>query len=336
MLVPLLASAQTEVKIDGIWYNLVSKAKQAEVINFYDDEYSGSITLPATVTYNGVTYSVTSIGSSAFSGCNDLTTITLPEGVTSIGSSAFSGCSSLTDITIPASVTSIGEYAFYNCYRLYAITIPESMTSIGSSAFSSCSSLTDITIPENSQLTSIGSSAFSGCSSLTDITIPENSQLTSIGEYAFDGCSSLTTITLPEGVTSIGERAFCDCSSLTTIVLPKSVEHIYSNAFSNCLELSDVYCYAETVPGTEADAFNDSYIEYATLHVPASAMNDYKTTAPWSSFGNILALTEEETDVEQLTKDNSQLIIYDLCGQRIDRIERGGIYIVNGKKVVIK
>ena len=104
ILLPLVASAE-KVEIDGIWYNLVSKAKQAEVTfkgdsyNSYK-EYSGSITIPATVTYDGVAYSVTSIGEAAFYGCS-LTAITIPEGVTSIGDEAFCICESLTSITLP-------------------------------------------------------------------------------------------------------------------------------------------------------------------------------------------------------------------------------------------
>ena len=391
------ASAET-VEIDGIWYNLISKAKQAEVTSSGGTKYSGSITLPATVTYDGVAYSVTSIGSSAFNGCRSLTTITIPEGVTSIGSRAFlnctsltainipegvtsigdyafSGCNGLTSITIPEGVTSIGSYAFKGCRSLTTITLPESVTSIGDWAFDGCTSLTTITIPENSQLTSIGKEAFGGCSSLTSITIPEGvtnigerafydctsltainipegvtsigdyafsgcngltsitipegvtsigsyafkgcrslttitlpESVTSIGDWAFDGCTSLTAINIPEGVTSIGDEAFCrcsgltvitipegvtsigdgafyDCSSLTSITIPGSVTSIGYSAFSYCPELTDVYCYAEKVPSTETNAFNGSYIEYATLHVPASAVNEYKNTAPWSGFG---------------------------------------------------
>ena len=305
----LVTNAQTKVEINGIWYNLVSKAKQAEVTYKGSGEYSGSITIPATVTYEGVNYSVTrignwafeeysglttinipesvtSIGDGAFYYCRGLTTINIPESVTSIGDNAFNYCSSLTAINIPEGVTSIGDYTFANCSRLTEITIPEGVTSIGFSAFSGCSSLTAINIPEG--VTSIGGYTFSGCSGLTAITIPEG--VTSIGNNAFEGCSGLTAITIPGGVTSIESSAFYGCSSLTTIVLPESVKYIRSEAFANCSELLDVYCYAETVPSTSADAFDGSYIEHATLHVPASAMNSYKTTAPWSEFGTIVEL----------------------------------------------
>ena len=113
MLLPMVAGAET-VEIDGIYYELVSKAKQAEVAS-NPNKYTGSVVIPASVSYNGAEYSVTSIGGSAFSGCSGLTSITIPKSVTSIGVSAFSGCSGLTSVTIPKSVTSIGVEAFYDC-----------------------------------------------------------------------------------------------------------------------------------------------------------------------------------------------------------------------------
>ena len=175
---------------------------------FYNCTNLTSITIPS---------SVTSIGSSAFSGCSSLTSITIPWGVTSIGSSAFSGCSSLTSITIPSSVTSIGSEAFYDCTSLTSITIPSSVTSIGSVAFCNCENLTSITIP--SSVTSIGYEAFWHCTSLTSVTFEEGSKCTSIGSYAFYNCTSLTSITIPSSVTSIGSGAFYDCTSLTSITV---------------------------------------------------------------------------------------------------------------------
>ena len=112
---PLIANAEM-VQIDGIWYQLIEKAKIAEVVSSTDGtKYTGDVLIPEKVTYNGMEYSVTSIGNSAFSSCSNLTNITIPNSVTTIGESAFDHCSSLTSITIPNSVTSIGNNAFYGC-----------------------------------------------------------------------------------------------------------------------------------------------------------------------------------------------------------------------------
>lgn len=201
----------------------------------------------ATITQVTIPDSVTSIGFGAFSGCNWLTSLTIPfinnylgymfgassysdnssfipgslktiivTGGTSIASDAFSGCSGLTSITLPNGLTSIEGSAFSGCSGLTSITIPNSVISIGSSAFSGCSGLTSITIPNG--LTNIESSVFSGCSGLTSITIPGS--VTSIGSSAFSGCSGLTSITIPNGVTSIGESVFRNCTSLENLTIP--------------------------------------------------------------------------------------------------------------------
>ena len=216
--------------------------------------------------------SVTSIGEFAFSDCDSLTSITIPDSVTSIGESAFNGCTSLTSITIPDSVTSIGGWAFSGCTSIKSITIPDSVTEIGRSAFIDCTSLTSITIPDS--VTEIGDYAFHGCSSLTaiDVEVGNNNytslngvlfnkdktelicypagktdksynipnSVTSIGDSAFEDCTSLTSITIPNGVTSIGESAFEDCSSLISITIPDSVTEIGSGAFSGCTSLTNI------------------------------------------------------------------------------------------------
>lgn len=91
-------------------------------------------------------------------------------------------------------------------------------------------------------------------------------------------------------VTSIGEAALAGCSSLTSIPIGSGMRNIGSQAFANCQELLDVYCYAEAVPFTESDAFDGSYPEYATLHVPEVSLEAYRTTIPWSSFGTFMTL----------------------------------------------
>lgn len=215
-------------------------------------------------------FPVNSIGS--FSGCTNLTSISIPDSVTSIGSNAFEDCSGLTSITIPDSVTNIGDSAFSGCTGLMSITIPDSVTSINASAFRDCSKLTSFTIPNS--VTSIGKSAFYGCSSLTTVTI--GNSVTSIGDSSFFGCSNLSCIyyvgdvagwcginrldnvmsysrtlyiggkkiegalIIPNGVTSIGSFAFFGCSGLTSITIPDSITSIGDSAFYGCTELTNI------------------------------------------------------------------------------------------------
>ena len=248
-----------------LYYNITSDTtvKVTYQYEWSSNNYAGltTVTIPETVTYNDISYSVTSIGDRAFLRCSSLTSVVIPNSVTSIGYEAFNGSKSLISITIGNSVTSIGEDAFNGCSSLTSITIPNSVTSIGYSAFygtgiyndesnwenevlyidnyliKATSSISGLcTIKENTRL--IADYAFHYCSSLTSITIPNS--VTSIGNGAFAWCSALTSITIPNSVTSIGRDAFYDCSSLTSITIPNSVTSIEREAFSGCSSLTSV------------------------------------------------------------------------------------------------
>ena len=235
--IPMLASAY-DALIDGIYYNLNTEENTAEVTYRNNDynSYSGSYDIPKTITYDGVEYSVTSIGARAFQSCHNLTSVTIPNSITRIGGMAFYNCINLRIMDIPNSVTSIGSDAFSGCSALISVTIPNSVTTIGNSVFSECSSLTSVTIPNS--VTSIGNSAFSRCSSLSTIIIPNS--VTSIGNSAFSHCSSLTSITIPNSVTSIGSNAFCWCTFLTSVIIPNSVTSIEEETFYRCTNLTSV------------------------------------------------------------------------------------------------
>ena len=163
-----------DFEVDGIYYNITSDSEKTVEVTYKgidryaEVEYSGSVIIPETVTYSGITYNVTSIGASAFYDCSGLTSVEIPNSVTSILASAFSGCSSLTSVVIPNSVTSIGNYAFYTCPGLTSVVIGNSVTSIGDYAFYYCSSLTSVEI--GNSVTSIGKYAFSVCDNLKIVT----------------------------------------------------------------------------------------------------------------------------------------------------------------------
>ena len=204
-----------------LYYNITS-GNTAEV-TYYADDYlgynyvSGNLVIPSTITQNGTTYSVTSIGDSALWNCSGLTSVTIPNSVTSIRESAFENCNGLASVTIPTGVTSIGDGAFAYCSGLKSVTIPNSVTSIGDDAFACCSDLTSVTIPNS--VTSIGGGAFWNCSGLTSITIPTG--VTFIGWGAFSGCSSLTSVRcLAVTPPSIDSNSFSDIPSTCILTVP--------------------------------------------------------------------------------------------------------------------
>ncbi len=251
---------------------------------FYKCTGLSTVTIPS---------SVATISKYAFSESSKLNTVIIEDGVTSIDKYAFYGCTGLTSVNIPGSVTSIGEYAFSKCSGLTSITIPESITKIDIGNFSGCTGLISVNIPNS--VTAINGYAFSGCTGLTSINIPNS--VTFIGICAFNGCIGLASVTIPNSVHSIRGNAFSSCSCLTSIAIGSGVEYIYYQAFAKCPELTDVYCYAVNVPsmrnnnGTSVtDGFKDSYIEYATLHVPEASVQDYKAIEPWKNFKEIVSI----------------------------------------------
>ena len=210
---PMLASADP-VEIGGICYNLVEGTKEAEVTA---NLYRGDITIPESIEYEGITYSVTAIGEYAFYYCTGLKSVTIPNSVATIGESAFDGCKNLSSVTIANGVTSIGVTAFQLCTSLTSLTIPNSVTAIAEGAFQGCSGLQSIVVDKgntvydsredcNALIKTSDNKLITGC---MNTTIPNS--ITAIGSWAFFLCDGLTSINIPNSVTGIEQSAFYSC-----------------------------------------------------------------------------------------------------------------------------
>ena len=281
---------------------------------------------------------VTTIGGYAFKDCSSLTSVTIPNSVTKIGDDTFDGCSSLTSVTIPNSVTEMGYRTFYKCSALKSVTIPNSVTKIGSCAFYYCSSLTSVTIQDG--VTNISSGAFSYCSALKSVTIPNS--VTEIGSGAFSYCSALKSVTIPNSVTEIGSGAFYYCSSLTSVTIPNSVTEIGSYAFSYCINITQISSEAVVPPFCDLYAFNHINKSECKLIVPKNSLDAYKQAPQWKDF---LLIEGSTTGITNTVYNNSGLAdVYTIDGtKRLSKASTDeinalpkGVYIVNGKKIIIK
>ncbi len=235
-IVSLQAFCEETFTVGNLKYTIISSSSKVVSVCAVNTSISGSVIIPESVTYEGISYRVGVIAGEGFSGCNSITSIVIPSNITTIDNLAFYGCNGLNSVTIPNSVTNIGAQVFEYCSGLTSIVLPNSVTSIGTSVFKGCSSLSSITLPNT--ITSINDYMFEGCSSLSTMVIPHG--VTSIGSRAFRECTALTSITIPNSVTFIGYQAFRDCNSLTSINIPNSVTMIDTNAFFNC-NLSSVH-----------------------------------------------------------------------------------------------
>ena len=201
-----------------------------------------------------------------------------------------------------------------------------------------CRSLTSVTIPNS--VTTIGGSAFSGCSALTSVTIPNS--VTTIGEAAFYYCSALTSVTIPNSVTKIGSSAFSACRNLKILTFGSGLQSIGREAFSGCINITQISSEAVVPPTCRIKALNGINKSECKLIVPKNSLDAYKQADQWKDF---LLIEGSTTGITNTVYNNSGLAdVYTIDGTRrlskasTDEINAlpKGVYIVNGKKIIIK
>lgn len=249
----------------------------------------------------------------------------VPNGTLMIGNGAFFGCEQLTSIALPETIVSIGENVFYGCTNLLSLTIPNSVTNISSGAFSMCGSLTSITIP--GRVKTIGTGVFDGCLNLNSITVAADNPVfevmdgvlfdkqqrllhtypqallgtayqvpggtLQIGSLAFSSCKNLTSVIIPDSVTAIGESAFLNCAKIESVVLPKGLTRLEASVFAACENLKEIQV-PDGVTSIGPQAFsNCTWLKQANIPYGATEVGPYA----FAYCGNLREMTIPATVV---------------------------------------
>lgn len=271
-----VSASAYDFMVDSIAYNIVNESEVAVTSeNSASPSYSqlNAAVIPGTVTHQGITYTVTSIGKNAFREAAALKSITIPPTITTVGDSAFYLCNTLsevhissleswcnmnfsrfidnpiyyarhlfmndqeiTELVIPEGVTEIKDYVFACCRFFTSVTMPHSVISIGKSAFSYCTALTSVTIGES--VKSIGNGAFQDCWKLLTAKVPDSVE--TLGASAFSNCNALTSVIIGNSVKRFESLLFYSCDNLKTVTMGNSLTFISNSAFSYCRRLSTV------------------------------------------------------------------------------------------------
>ena len=318
---------------------------------------------------------ISKIEPATFSGCSSLKEVIFGNKVSTIGNYAFSGCSSLPKIVIPQSVTSIGDGTFAGCSDLASISISNSVATIGNYTFENCSSLADVIIENRTGALTLGSNGssplFADCpldsvyiggkisyntssdkgyspfyrnTSLRSVVIGDKEE--AVYDNEFYGCTALKNVSIGNGVTTIGDWAFSGCSSLESFAFGKNVASIGQEAFSDCTNMTQLTSLATVPPTCGTQALDDINKWNCTLKVVEGSKAAYQAADQWRDF----FFLEEVSGIKEILDGTSSaptkpVDVYTLQGVRIktqipveniDEELPAGIYIVNGKKMIVR
>ena len=294
-----LRAANYDFKDNGVYYKINGTTVS---VTAGDTKYSGTVTIPETITNSGTTYTVTSIASNCFYDCTSLEEVKLGANVTSIGYRAFYGCYNLTSINLNDKIKTLSEQAFSGCTSLKSVTLGANLTEMGSGVFSGCTALRTVDIHEGCEI--IAQGAFYGCNKLQSVVIPNS--VPTVGGSAFSGCTSLTTATIGDGVKNITNSCFYDCTSLEEVKLGININSIGYRAFYGCGNLTSIYCKMKT-PCTLDNSNTQPFpkLSQCTVYVPTGTRQSY-IDAGWKE-GELFKAVVDFDDREEQSMELASL-----------------------------
>lgn len=224
-----LASEAANFTVNGIYYYTIDKERVGVSVDYDMDPttyektyhyYTGSLTIPSSVTYDEKTYKVTRVD---LYGCSELTSVSLPSTLEEIAEGGFADCSGLTQITLPDSLKKIGRFAFQGCDNIKEITIPTSVREIGQDAFR-LSGVEKLVIKDmvawcgvkkSGGFINSNTKVFLNEEEIKNLFVPDGVKI--IEPNTFNGFKSIETVYIPESVDSIGDNAFLGCTNITKV-----------------------------------------------------------------------------------------------------------------------
>ena len=328
-----------DFEVDGIYYNVISFEQMTAGVTHDDhytpptSHYSGNVSIPSSVTYNGKTFSVISILKQAFTK-STVTSVNLPNSILEICESAFSGCKNLVSVNIPNSTETIGSYCFSGCSELTSVEVPNSVSVIGSYAFQNCIKLVSIQL--SNQIKELSPYLFSHCEKLSSLVVP--SSVTDIRQYAFDWCN-FESLFLPKSV--INFEKFYSLEVKTFILEDGENEITFTNGWTICpdslylgrtikdngyevfspkklevgknvskinlivpSQIVSIRHHSTTPPiwntkfyGTSYSFSNSQYMD-VIISVPREAKSAYESAEIWKNFWNIQEYSDDGTGIE--------------------------------------
>lgn len=301
--------------VDGVLFN----KEQTKLYTYPIAASSTSYTVPESVTW---------IENNAFADNPHLVKVSMPDDLTVLGGAAFMGCTNLEEVKLPSNLNILAYSTFRNCQHLKTVTIPESVTYLGIGLFSGCTSLTSVVMPES--VTKTDDAIFENCTSLKNVTLSPN--LDQIHERMFLNCSSLSEIQIPEGVTWVSTNAFKNCTALKTLNLPESVHKIYWSPFVGCK--FDSLLIRGIIDSQWINEYLFSGMDTQTkVYVQPSEVEKIQKVYQ----GTVYPLPDEINGIsETISPISNSPELYDLIGRRLNGIPQKGIYIRNGRKVVVR